>query len=61
MWRVCALYGGHDAAQLSRENADVVLRKNGDFLVRENVRTRGQYVLSSMQQVMHSLFTAIIC
>ena len=30
-----------------------MLKKNGDFLVRENVRTRGQYVLSSMQQAGH--------
>jgi hypothetical protein len=37
--------------QLRREAADVMLKKNGDFLVRENVQAPGQYVLSTMQAV----------
>eukprot|EP00047_Mylnosiga_fluctuans_P002114 m.223237 g.223237 ORF g.223237 m.223237 type:complete len:461 (-) comp10897_c0_seq1:59-1441(-) len=34
---------------LRREAADMMLRKNGDFLVRENISSPGQYVLSTLQ------------
>ena len=37
--------------QLRREAADMMLRKNGDFLVRENVSSPGQFVLSTLQAV----------
>lgn len=33
----------------SRQQADALLRKNGDFLVRETGQARGQYVLSAVQ------------
>lgn len=34
---------------LRREAADMMLRKNGDFLVRENMQAPGQFILSSLQ------------
>jgi hypothetical protein len=35
--------------QVSRPAADQLLTNNGDFLVRESVQARGQYILSAMQ------------
>lgn len=35
--------------QISRAEAEKLLRKDGDFLVRESPNSEGQYVLSGMQ------------
>lgn len=37
-------------AQLQREDADAMLQMDGDFLVRESTQSRGQFVLSALQQ-----------
>lgn len=36
--------------KLRREDADKLLRRDGDFLVRESTQTKGQFVLSALQQ-----------
>ena len=37
--------------KIRREAAAALLVQSGNFLVRENIRQRGQYVLSAMQNV----------
>lgn len=36
--------------QISRADAEKLLQKDGDFLVRESPSSEGQYVLSGMQE-----------
>jgi SHC-transforming protein 1 len=37
--------------QVRREVADAMLKKDGDFMVRESAQSRGQYILTALQDV----------